>query len=173
MHFCSNCGARLDDIKPECPNCMNISLAETESRSATSDGEVVTSRGRTSGTLKDQKESIDHLFSSTARLVVIKGGTPGREFPIDYNVCNIGRWDPNLQSHPEIDLSDEDIDAKVSRVHARINLRAEGYYIEDMGSRNGTFLNREFRLIQGVEYSLKPGDEIIIGHIFFRFTLVN
>ena len=33
---------------------------------------------------------------------------------------------------------------------------------------NKNILNREFKLVKGIEYALKPNDEIIIGHIFFR-----
>ena len=41
--------------------------------------------------------------------------------------------------------------------------------IEDIGSLNGTFLNRGSKLEEGVRHTLKAGDEIIIGKIFLTF----
>jgi pSer/pThr/pTyr-binding forkhead associated (FHA) protein len=177
MKFCDKCGLRLEEDTPECSNCKNMSLLDHEEIvSPYSTGEITNiTEFKKSIKKKSAKSETSEPKSKVpeqyARLSVIKGGTDGREFPINTDICNIGRWDPSLKSHPEIDLSDEDIDAKVSRLHARIIRKPEGYYIEDIGSRNGTFLNREFRLVQGIEYSLKDNDEVIIGHIFFKFQL--
>jgi hypothetical protein len=73
---------------------------------------------------------------------------------------------PNERSSPDLDLAglpDSDI---VSRVHARI-LR-EGspsdrfYYLEDLGSSNGTYLNN-LPLKSGKRYRLQTGDRIALG----------
>jgi hypothetical protein len=184
MKFCEKCGLRLDEDSPECYNCKNISslgkeesnlvFSTTEIKNASDLKKDLSSRnteGENDSPSGKSETTKSGVLDKCARLCVIKGGTDGREFPITNDICNIGRWDPSLKSHPEIDLSDEDIDAKVSRLHARIIRKPEGYYIEDIGSRNGTFLNREFRLVQGIEYSLKDNDEVIIGHIFFKFQI--
>ncbi len=57
-------------------------------------------------------------------------------------------------------------DPRVSRLHARIEMRDDGVYIEDLGSRNGTTVNGE--LSEGQR--LAAGDEIGIGaaSIIFR-----
>jgi len=57
-------------------------------------------------------------------------------------------------------------DPRVSRLHARIEMRDDGVYIEDLGSRNGTLVNGE--LSEGQR--LAAGDEIGIGaaSIIFR-----
>jgi pSer/pThr/pTyr-binding forkhead associated (FHA) protein len=178
MRFCDKCGLILNDEISECSSCKHINLIETDKEKA--GFASIKNEMNKSANIPDSLpfNSKNETFSEMsqfdkvpnfARLVVTKGGTQGREFPVNKDICNIGRWDPSLKSHPEIDLSDEDIDAKVSRLHARIVKKPEGYYIEDVGSRNGTFLNREFRLVQGIEYSLKNNDEVIIGHVFFRF----
>ena len=51
-------------------------------------------------------------------------------------------------------------DTEVSRRHARLNCREGGYFLEDLGSSNGTLINGE--RIKG-ERSLKDGDEIRLG----------
>ncbi len=57
-------------------------------------------------------------------------------------------------------------DPRVSRLHARIEMRDDGVYVEDLGSRNGTAVNGV--LTDGQR--LAPGDEIRVGagSIIFR-----
>lgn len=155
MNFCPDCGKVLNtQANGKCSNCIEV----ISNNLSTEEIEI----------LSKQKSE-----TPIAKLVVKKGGTEGREFPIYCNITNIGRWDPSRDSYPEIDLSDEDIDAKVSRKHARIIKKEEGFYIDDISSKNRTFLNREFKLVKGVQYPLKNNDEIIIGNIFFKFEILN
>jgi pSer/pThr/pTyr-binding forkhead associated (FHA) protein len=67
----------------------------------------------------------------------------------------------------------DDPEAKVSRRHARIMRRNGQYFIEDLGSTNGTFINRGRRLLPGDRQPLRDGDEIIVGKTFLRFHIVN
>ncbi|WKZ57188.1 MAG: FHA domain-containing protein [Bdellovibrionota bacterium] len=83
----------------------------------------------------------------------------------------IGRWDPTTSSYPEIDLEQEDIDAKVSRKHAVIECTDGQAYVLDAGSLNGTIINRKDQLENGKRYPLKDGDEILIGKLAFTFRL--
>jgi hypothetical protein len=57
-------------------------------------------------------------------------------------------------------------DSMVSNHHARISLLASGYFIEDLGSKNGTFVN-DVMISQPV--SLKRGDVIRIGMVSLKF----
>ena len=67
-------------------------------------------------------------------------------------------------------IDQDDPEAKVSRRHARIRREASNrYIIEDLGSTNGTFINRGRRLIPGNPNILNDGDEIIVGKTFLRF----
>ena len=66
-----------------------------------------------------------------------------------------------------------DPDAKVSRRHARITFRGNIHMIEDLGSTNGTFLNRGRRLLPGNPQVLTEGDEIIVGKTFLRFHILR
>lgn len=103
------------------------------------------------------------------RLVVTKGANKGRVFSLEPGFNLVGRWDPDAGAFPEIDLEAEDIEAKVSRKHAVIEVAENGVFIEDAGSLNGTFINRGPRLEAGAKYQLRPGDELIIGKTFLSF----
>ncbi len=81
----------------------------------------------------------------------------------------IGRWDPDSGAFPEIDLESEDHEAKVSRKHAIVECQGKTVTIEDLGSLNGTFVNRGARLVEGTKYTLHVGDELIVGKVFLRF----
>ena len=105
------------------------------------------------------------------RLVITRGEGQGRSFPIEEGSNLIGRWDPDASAFPEIDLEKEDVDAKVSRKHAVIERRGNEVSVEDVGSRNGTFINRGPRLEPGIKHTLKPDDELIVGKIFLRLEI--
>lgn len=55
----------------------------------------------------------------------------------------------------------------ISRKHCRIIRKSDGYYIIDMGSTNGTYVNQE-RLVRGREYRIGRGDIIRLADIDFR-----
>ncbi|MBC7543538.1 MAG: FHA domain-containing protein [Candidatus Sericytochromatia bacterium] len=103
-------------------------------------------------------------------LEVVRGGTPGRAYPLSKEVCEIGRWDPDCDAYPEVDLSDDDTDAKVSRRHARIVKQGDVFLLIDWGSRNGTYVNGGTRLRTGTPHELKNGEEIALGNIVFTFN---
>jgi hypothetical protein len=107
-----------------------------------------------------------------ATLVIERGGTPGTEFALTSDESTIGRWDADNGIFPDVDLDAHDEDAKVSRRHARISRNNGSYFIEDLGSTNGTYVNRGRRLLPGNIQILKDGDEVIVGKTFLRF-LVN
>lgn len=68
------------------------------------------------------------------------------------------------------DLSDLVIpSARISRRQARIQVKNTGvYYLQDLGSQNGTFVNG--RLLESIPHQLKDGDEIVFGGVAaFRF----
>ena len=92
-----------------------------------------------------------------AVLEVLKGLQPGHTFPVHGPRAVLGR-------HPECDIV-LDV-AAVSRQHAAIVRQSESYFIEDMGSRNGTFLNGEMIRQRA---PLGEGDRVVICDIAFRF----
>jgi hypothetical protein len=98
--------------------------------------------------------------ATDAWLVVLKGGglTAGERFDL-FGGLTIGR-------SGESDVRIEDRFA--SGVHVRVYGRGAGYYVEDMNSTNGTYLNGQ--LLEG-EAPLTDLDVIRIGDTEFRFEL--
>lgn len=105
-----------------------------------------------------------------AKLTVVRGGTVGKVFPLQTGDNLVGRWDPDSGAFPEVDLESDDPEARISRKHALLRV-GEQVTVEDIGSLNGTFVNRSRRLDPGAPIVLKDGDEIIVGKTFFKISL--
>lgn len=108
-----------------------------------------------------------------AKLVIERGHAIGTEFLLTAEESNIGRWDADNGVFPDVDLDAHDPEAKVSRRHARILFTNGSYMIEDLGSTNGTFVNRGRRLIPGNPQRLNDGDEVIVGKTFLRLVVLD
>jgi hypothetical protein len=106
-----------------------------------------------------------------AKLSLIRGGRKGQEFPLEDGRNLIGRWDPETGSFPEVDLEQDDPEAKISRKHAMIIIENGHITVEDIGSLNGTYVNRGNRLIPGSPLEVKSGDELIIGKTFLKLVV--
>ena len=113
--------------------------------------------------------SDDQVAGGSASLTITRGGTVGKVFELQAGDNLVGRWDPDSGSFPEVDMENDDPEARISRKHALIKFGAE-LTIEDIGSLNGTFVNRGQRLEPGSPVPLKDGDEIIIGKTFFKVS---
>lgn len=111
--------------------------------------------------------------SMHAKLVIERGDAPGTEFKLNGIESIIGRWDADNGIFPDVDLDAFDGEAKVSRRHARVKLKEGKYYIEDLGSTNGTYVNRGRRLLPGNVHPLNDGDEVIVGKTFMRFNIIG
>lgn len=94
------------------------------------------------------------MQSSSGRpfLVVFGGPDHGRTIPVRDPATILGR-------HRNGNVFVED--PTVSRRHAEIVRSQDGWLVRDLGSKNGTFVNRSN--ISGAEYQLKDGDEIRLG----------
>ena len=62
-------------------------------------------------------------------------------------------------------------DPSVSRRHAEITYSGDGYFVSDMGSKNGTFVNQDN--IGKSQHSLVDGDEITFGPGEIALTFQN
>lgn len=82
------------------------------------------------------------------------------EFPQNLSVVHVGK--PNDQIPPDIDVSGFPNSEIVSRIHADIRVEGDAYYIEDVGSSNGTYVNHT-PLPRGNRHRLRPGDRISLG----------
>ena len=87
--------------------------------------------------------------------VVMQGEKAGARIALDADVVTIGR-------HPESDVFLDDI--TVSRRHAEVRREGSRYWVRDVGSLNGTYLNRSLT----DDSELDDGDELQIG----KFKLV-
>ena len=132
-NYCQKCGAYLGrgETEGEEPTTMTYKVDET--------GEL-------------QPIDIDTAVEQAGAALVIRsgGGRAGESFTVDQDRMAIGRT-------PDAAVFLDDV--TVSRNHALLVHRADGYYIDDLGSLNGTYVNR--RRIES--HSLEDGDEIQIG----------
>ena len=99
------------------------------------------------------------LQTQTASLLHVQTNTT-LEMPQGLEIIHIGK--PNEQIPPDLDVSglpDADV---VSRIHADIRNEAGIFYIEDVGSSNGTYINYN-ALSPGNRHRLRPGDRISLG----------
>lgn len=109
---------------------------------------------------------------TTAKLVVLGTSEMNVQFPLNAEGESlIGRVDPNRGIRPEVDLSKYDPAARVSRRHAKIIVRESKFFIEDLGSANGTFINGSQKLPQGKLHALVSGDELKLGETMLKFVV--
>jgi len=150
--FCNQCGHRNPPGSKFCSSCgAALDLASGEDTTMT---HVVTSAEERDPD-EDLKVSPDDLREGAALLVVRKGPNEGSKYMLDAEVTRAGR-------HPDSDIFLDDI--TVSRRHAEIVRQADGFHVLDVGSLNGTYVNRD----RVEEAKLANGDELQIG----KFKLV-
>jgi len=131
-NYCQKCGAYLSrpDGADE-PTTMTYTVDET--------GEM-------------HPVDIDEMVDRAGAAMVIRagGGRAGESFTLDGEKISIGR-------SPDAGVFLDDV--TVSRNHALLVRRKDGLYVDDLGSLNGTYVNR--RRIESQK--LGDGDEIQIG----------
>ena len=103
---------------------------------------------------------LDIVRDARARLVGARDGRPVREDPLVPGVTTFGRRADN-----SVVLRD---DPFISATHAQIIADGDVFRLTDLGSTNGTFLNRA-RLTPNEPATLKTGDEISMGGMIYRF----
>ncbi len=82
------------------------------------------------------------------------------ELPQNLSVIHIGK--PNERIPPDVDVSGFPNSEIVSRIHADIRVEGDAYYLEDVGSSNGTYVNN-MPLPPGNRHRLRAGDRITLG----------
>jgi hypothetical protein len=176
--YCDECGA---DLRYSVANSENEASQPSFSESPKIQSASVTSVGVP--LIIDEPKFVELIPENSeddklqnknvhARLVIERGTSVGTEFQLSADESQIGRWDADNGVFPDIDLDAHDPEAKVSRRHARIIHQNDKFFVEDLGSTNGTFVNRGRRLIPGTPHLLADGDEIIVGKTFLRFHII-
>ena len=162
--FCTSCGAENPADSRFCAKC-GASLVEasahrggrpdTTSIFAPLSATPVPAEPDPDFSADDHQGAIDALPGSSALLVVKRGPNAGSRFLLDRPVTTAGR-------HPDSDIFLDDV--TVSRRHVEFRRENNGYSVHDVGSLNGTYVNRE-----RIESAMLAGsDEVQIG----KFRLV-
>ncbi len=145
--FCSQCGTRL--VTAGAPPASQESPGESTATIAIGlGGDKVETSDRQLNPV--DAAAVDALPSGHALLVVQRGPGAGSRFLLDADVVNAGR-------HPDSEIFLDDV--TVSRRHAEFNREGDTFTVSDVGSLNGTYVNRD--RIDRVQ--LKDGDEVQIG----------
>ncbi len=160
MPFCTACGQQNPDDARFCSQCGSR-LVSKDSTPGAGDGEPSDNTstitfGVPTVDASDRKLSpvdaaaVDALPEGHALLVVQRGPSAGSRFLLDADLVGAGR-------HPDSEIFLDDV--TVSRRHAEFRRSGAGYTVSDVGSLNGTYVNRD--RIDSVQ--LSDGDEVQIG----------
>ncbi|MDO5028997.1 MAG: oxoglutarate dehydrogenase inhibitor Odhl [Corynebacterium sp.] len=103
---------------------------------------------------------VEGLPAGSALLVVKRGPNAGSRFLLDQAVTTAGR-------HPDSDIFLDDV--TVSRRHAEFRKNGDAYEVVDVGSLNGTYVNREPKN----SAVLANGDEVQVGKFRLVFLTAN
>jgi pSer/pThr/pTyr-binding forkhead associated (FHA) protein len=112
-------------------------------------------------------EPADLDASVTNEFRVISFYLPSRSEPLVSRdaTITIGRRDPKRKINPTIDLTEErGAQLGVSRLHVEINYQNSRYYLKDMGSANGTWVNNS-KLVPYQPHPIETGDQIRLGQL--------
>lgn len=151
-NFCSSCGFDLTRMGAETTGEHAVISSLTDNIDA-----VDADAGDDGVGLSTSETSALEVEPEDAIFVVKRGPKAGSRFVMDQATISLGR-------HPESDIFLDDI--TVSRRHAQVRHGEEGFMVSDVGSLNGTYLNRE--RIEGPGVRLTSGDEVQVG----KFKLV-
>ncbi|MEP6924443.1 MAG: FHA domain-containing protein [Pyrinomonadaceae bacterium] len=184
--FCDECGRRLENTGTSTGDWQGARLTmieETEAKTDFNETMTVSPDYRAGWNTEGDKNVtqahqimtnvVETATFAHARLIIERGKNAGKEFVLSEIEVNIGRWDADNGVFPDVDLDADDPEAKVSRRHARIVRYNDQYLVEDLGSTNGTFINRGRRLLPGNRQIIEDGDEIIVGKTFLRFQVIH
>ncbi len=143
---CPDCGFVNPEGANYCQKCGDYLVAEEKS------GDRTTATYKIDDAGEIKPVDIEHEIKSKGAVLVIRagGGRVGESFMLEGERESIGR-------SPDAGVFLDDV--TVSRNHALIVRRRDGLFLDDLGSLNGTYVNR----IRVESHKLKDGDELQIG----------
>ena len=148
--FCNNCGHRNPPGSNFCSSCGQVLEKPAEEPTTITFAAI-----DVSDPVEEQSLTVPDLPDGAGMLWVRRGPNAGSKYVLDRDKTLAGR-------HPDSDIFLDDV--TVSRRHAEFTRTPQGYVARDVGSLNGTYLNRE----RIEEQALANGDEVQIG----KFKLV-
>jgi len=140
-----------DIIRLFVPTIEFLAASDDDARRAAETGRIITAT----------------TFSGQGSLIVTNGLQEGQVIPLLLPSLTIGRATQNATWEILIQ------DPSISRPHARLERREEGWFIYDLASSNGTLVNTE-QVTTG-PFALKDGDKLTLGAtvLLFRATLTR
>jgi pSer/pThr/pTyr-binding forkhead associated (FHA) protein len=155
--FCGNCGQTIDPQQlavtapqeEETPIPIAVAPESSEPIPAIPEISSTPAPFPVGTQLQSQGASLVHVQTQTTL-----------EIPAGLTVIHLGK--PNDKVPPDIDVSGFANSDVVSRVHADIRLEGNEYFLEDVGSANGTYVNHT-ALPPGNRHLLRPGDRLALG----------
>ena len=148
--YCPRCGQENPEGARFCSHC-GLALGRAGGERA---GESTSTISL--GTELADSGLVEALPLGSALLVVKRGPNAGSRFLLDSDLTTAGR-------HPESDIFLDDV--TVSRRHAEFYRHPRGFTVRDVGSLNGTYVNRE----RIEEADLSDGDEVQVGKFRLMF----
>jgi pSer/pThr/pTyr-binding forkhead associated (FHA) protein len=149
--FCNNCGHRNPGNANFCSSCGSPLDVRGEDHTIT-----LAPVDEAADPSEDISVGVDDIPEGGGVLLVKRGPGAGSRYVLEHDVVTAGR-------HPDSDIFLDDV--TVSRRHAEVAKVGDGWVVRDVGSLNGTYLNRE-RIER--DMPLGNGDEVQVG----RFKLV-
>jgi pSer/pThr/pTyr-binding forkhead associated (FHA) protein len=136
MNICPGCEAEIEEGMKLCPECAGEEKAEIP-------------------------DAIKEMEEDEALLTL----EDGQSFSLQQDETVLGRRDPLEGIDPDVDLSVHGgFESGVSRRHALIYRSGKDWSLEDLGSTNGTVVNRQ-KVSPGDPVHLAEGDVIHLGHL--------
>ena len=146
--FCTACGQRNRGDAHFCANCGSPLQDDT-----TIGFTPISPEEEAEEKAPEQQSELE---AGQALLVVQRGANAGSRFLMDQDVTTAGR-------HPDSDIFLDDV--TVSRRHVEFRRDEKRFFVHDVGSLNGTYVNQ--RRVESTE--LASGDELQIGKFKLTF----
>ncbi len=157
MPFCTECGHDNPSTARFCSQCGHRLVVHEAAPAPSGATSTITLNPVDPDTGAEGSElnaedvaALDGLPPGHALLVVQRGPSAGSRFLLDTDEVSAGR-------HPDSDIFLDDV--TVSRRHALFRRTDQGYLVADVGSLNGTYVNRD----RIDEILLNGGDEVQVG----------
>jgi pSer/pThr/pTyr-binding forkhead associated (FHA) protein len=154
--FCNNCGHRNPGNSNFCSSCGSPLDVRGEDHTIT-----LSPVEESADPSEDVSIGLDDIPEGGGVLLVKRGPGAGSRYVLEHDVTTAGR-------HPQSAIFLDDV--TVSRRHAEVVRTADGYVLRDVGSLNGTYLNRE-RIER--DMPLGNGDEVQVGRFKLVFLAAN
>jgi pSer/pThr/pTyr-binding forkhead associated (FHA) protein len=149
--FCPFCGARMHrPVADLVDSTTSFSLPHHAEPAPAATGQDEHHEAALDELDTEARAAVDALPAGSAMLVVQRGPNAGSRFLLDADLVTAGR-------HPDSDVFLDDV--TVSRRHAEFRRAGDGFVVRDVGSLNGTYVNRD----RVDEVALGNGDEVQVG----------